>query len=162
MVYRRDLWFIQARPSTTTFSSLSSSLSSSPSVYPSISPYHTPSPSSTTMTSSVHISGTPTKRGGRITGYSKDATIDHCVANSDGVQDVQFFDKYLQPLNNDTLPIRWGWKAFKGRIQKKFKESSEKAIYDPVASLLNKISCLVYQDMYPSKSDPYYRIVYVS
>lgn len=114
------------------------------------------------MTSSVHISGTPTKRGGRITGYSKDAVIDHCVANSDGVQDIQFFDKYLQPLDNDTLPIRWGWKAFKRRIQKKFKESSEKAIYDPVASLLNKISCLVYQDMYPSKSDPYYRIVYVS
>ena len=103
------------------------------------------------MTSSVHISGTPTKRGGRITGYSKDAVIDHCVANSDGVQDIQFFDKYLQPLGDDTLPTTKAWEKLKQKVIRDFKGRNESAIYVPLASLLNEMSCIVHRKVYARK-----------
>ena len=94
---------------------------------------------------------TPTKAGGRIVDRDAESVRAHARINSNAVRDEAFFDKYLQPLGDDTLPTTKAWEKLKQKVIRDFKGRNESAIYVPLASLLNEMSCIVHRKVYARK-----------
>ena len=65
---------------------------------------------------------TPTKAGGRIVDRDAAPVRAHARVSSNAVRDEAFYDKYLQPLGDDTLPTTKAWEKFKRKVFNDFKE----------------------------------------
>ena len=70
---------------------------------------------------------TSTKAGGRTSIVDRDAASvrAHARVSNISIRDEAFFDKYLQPLGDGTLPTTKVWEKLRQRVIKDFKGRNE-------------------------------------